>query len=85
MIISPVLRFCHSTSLSQVCFSKLYLVVFYSFTIASYQYLLKSSIPSLNIDNVITKTKGAIEAAGLNGDIIAIDYIIAFIKKYILA
>lgn len=85
LIISPGFRFSHLTSVFQASLSKSYQVIFYLFTIESCQYLFKSSTPSLIIDNDMTMTKGAIEAIGFKGDIIEIDYIIALIKKYILA
>lgn len=75
----------HLTCESHFLSTKLYLLVFYLFTLLSYLYLHRSSIPSQIIDNVITKAKGAIDAIGFNGDIIGIDYSMAFIKKYILA
>lgn len=65
--------------------SKLYQLVFYLLTLLSCLYHHRSSIPSQIIDNVITKTKGAIDAIGFNGDIIGIDCRTAFIKKYMFA
>lgn len=44
-------------------------------------YLFKSSNPSLNIERVITTTKGVIAEIGFNGDIVGIDYNIATNKK----